>query len=116
MATAQAPSRRFTSGNLVEGARDYGIYFVFLVVFLGMCLVEPKFRSEGNLINLLRQKPHRFANLVYTWCLERVDPDKLDEWKAELVELLPWQNGDSEAAIARESESFYALMAAGGGG
>lgn len=48
--------------------------------------------------------------------MERVEPDKLDEWKADLMELLPWQDGDSEAAIASESESFYALMAAGGGG
>jgi ribose/xylose/arabinose/galactoside ABC-type transport system permease subunit len=55
MATAQATSRRPTTGNFIEAARDYGIYFVFLVVFLGMCIVEPKFRSEGNLINLLRQ-------------------------------------------------------------
>ena len=55
MATAQAPTRRFTTGSVLEGARDYGIYFVFLVVFLGMCLVEPNFRSEGNLVNLLRQ-------------------------------------------------------------
>lgn len=41
--------------SAVEAARDFGIYFVFLVVFFGMCIVEPKFRTEGNLINLLRQ-------------------------------------------------------------
>ena len=55
MAESTAISRRPTSGNLTEAARDYGIYFVFLVVFFGMCLVEPKFRTEGNLVNLLRQ-------------------------------------------------------------
>jgi ribose/xylose/arabinose/galactoside ABC-type transport system permease subunit len=48
-----AGSRRNVSA--VEAARDYGIYFVFLVVFFGMCIVEPNFRSEGNLVNLLRQ-------------------------------------------------------------
>jgi ribose/xylose/arabinose/galactoside ABC-type transport system permease subunit len=41
--------------SVIEVARDYGIYFVFLVVFFGMLIVEPKFRTEGNLINLLRQ-------------------------------------------------------------
>lgn len=55
MATSPTSSQRFAAGSLVEAARDYGIYFVFLLVFFGMCLVEPKFRSEGNLINLLRQ-------------------------------------------------------------
>lgn len=55
MATVSTSPRRLTTGSMVEAARDYGIYFVFLLVFFGMCLVEPKFRTEGNLINLLRQ-------------------------------------------------------------
>ena len=48
-----AGSRRNLS--VLEAARDYGIYFVFLVVFFGMFIVEPNFRTEGNLINLFRQ-------------------------------------------------------------
>jgi ribose/xylose/arabinose/galactoside ABC-type transport system permease subunit len=39
----------------LEIARSYGIYLVFLALFVGMCIVEPKFRTEANLINLLRQ-------------------------------------------------------------
>lgn len=54
MASIPATGRSATSAA-VEAARDYGIYAVFLIVFLGMCLIEPKFRTEGNLINLLRQ-------------------------------------------------------------
>jgi ribose/xylose/arabinose/galactoside ABC-type transport system permease subunit len=55
MAESTAVSRRPSTGTLIETARDFGIYFVFLIVFFGMCLVEPKFRTEGNLVNLLRQ-------------------------------------------------------------
>ncbi len=52
---ATMASRQSSTQRVLEAARDYGIYFVFLVVFVGMSIVEPKFRSEGNLINLLRQ-------------------------------------------------------------
>lgn len=65
-------------------------------------------------INLARQKPYRFAGLVYAWCIERVPHDKLDEWKAELVDLLPWQDAQSEAATELESASFFAMQANGG--
>lgn len=53
-------------------------------------------------------------NLVYAWCIERVDPDKLDDWIADLHELLPWQDVDSEAAVNLESESFFQMQARGG--
>ncbi|MGE3798902.1 MAG: ABC transporter permease [Thermomicrobiales bacterium] len=39
----------------MEIVRNYGIYFVFTSLFLALCVAEPKFRSEANLINLLRQ-------------------------------------------------------------
>jgi len=55
MAIASTAPRQTSSERFLEAARDYGIYFVFVVVFVGMAIVEPKFRSEGNLINLLRQ-------------------------------------------------------------
>lgn len=55
MASVQSASRRPATGNALDAVRDYGIYLVFLIVFFGMCLLEPKFRTEGNLINLLRQ-------------------------------------------------------------
>jgi hypothetical protein len=67
-------------------------------------------------IDLVRQRPHRFANLVYAWCVERVDPERLEEWQLELADLLPWQeDAESAAAAAAESDSFLAMQARGGG-
>ena len=52
-ATAQHPaSERMPP---LEAVRSYGIYLVFLGLFVALCIAEPKFRSEANLINLLRQ-------------------------------------------------------------
>jgi len=66
-------------------------------------------------INLLRQKPHRFVNLVYAWAIERVPHDKLEQWEMDLVDLLPWQDATSTAAETIESDSFFAMQARGGG-
>lgn len=63
----------------------------------------------------MRLPPHRLANMVYSWCIERVPHDKLDEWLRDLVDLLPWQDTSSEAAVDIESESFMAMAAKGGG-
>ncbi len=41
--------------SLVDMVRNYGIYAVFFGILIAMSLVEPKFRSEANLVNLLRQ-------------------------------------------------------------
>ncbi len=41
--------------SALELVRSYGIYVVFLVMCIGIAIAEPKFRSEANLINLLRQ-------------------------------------------------------------
>lgn len=60
---------------------------------------------------ILREKPYRFAGLVYTWCIERVPHDKIEEWVQELNDLLPWQDATSEAAIQAESDSFMAMLA-----
>lgn len=53
--------------------------------------------------------------MVYSWCIERIEHDKLDDWLAELHDLLPWQDVNSEAAVNLESESFFAMQAKGGG-
>lgn len=66
-------------------------------------------------INLLRIPRHRFANFVYSWAIERVEHDKLEEWLNELYDLLPWQDSTSEAAADLESQSFLAMQAKGGG-
>lgn len=64
-------------------------------------------------IDLIRLPCYRILNMVYSWCIERVPPDKLDEWLAELEELLPWQDVDGAAAEALESASFMDMMAKG---
>lgn len=71
----------------------------------------PEIDAAYYQIRLIREKPHRFLNMVYAWCIERVEHDKLDEWLSDLNELLPWQDVDSEAAIEMESQSFLDMMA-----
>lgn len=66
-------------------------------------------------VPLMKMAPHRFANMVYAWCVERLPGDKLDDWLTEMNELLEWQDTESEAAVNLESESFLAAMAKGGG-
>lgn len=53
--TVTAPQLTSTRARLLEGVRSYGIYIVFAAIFIGMLLIKPQFRTEGNLINLLRQ-------------------------------------------------------------
>lgn len=65
---------------------------------------------------LLHQPPARFVGLTYAWAIERVAPEKVEDWEFELVDLLPWQDSQSEAATEIESDSFFAMMATGGGG
>lgn len=64
--------------------------------------------------NLMALPGWKLMGMVYSWCIERVDPEKLDDWIAELDELLPWQDTDSEAAADIESASFFAMQAKGG--
>lgn len=73
----------------------------------------PEIRTAYYQINLLRLRPHDYLNFVYTWCVERVEADKLDDWLADLHDLLPWQDATSEAAVNMESESFMSMMAKG---
>jgi hypothetical protein len=62
---------------------------------------------------LLRLPPHRLLNMVYSWAIERVPSDKLDDWLQDLRDLLPWQDASSDAAADLESESFMSMMAKG---
>lgn len=73
----------------------------------------PRIAAAYYQINVLRQPPHQFANLVYAWAVERISSDKIEEWHTELNDLLPWQDATSPAAEALESESFLAMQAKG---
>ena len=75
----------------------------------------PRLDAAYHLIDLRRQRPARFADLVWAWCVNNTASDKIDEWLNELVDLLPWQDVLSEAAVNLESDSFMAMSAKGGG-
>ena len=64
-------------------------------------------------VSLLRFPRARFLNLVYVWAIERVPSDTLEQWKADLVEPLPWQSVDSEYVIQMESDAFFDMMGKG---
>src|SRR5690606_37417982 len=64
--------------------------------------------------NLSTVPPWKFTALVYAWAIERVEHGKLDEWITDLNELLEWQDGESAASEAIESESFFTMQAKGG--
>jgi len=55
-------------------------------------------------------------NYVYTWAIERVPHDKIEEWLQELEDLLPWEDVDGEAAAEIEGASFMAMQAKSNGG
>lgn len=61
-------------------------------------------------VNLLREPPWKFLGMVYVWCIERVEHDKIEAWIQDLRDLLPWQSTQSEAAAEIESASFMAAM------
>jgi hypothetical protein len=53
---------------------------------------------------------------VWAWCIDRIDPEKLEDWIIQMNEPLPSQmrNGKpqpTEAQLQAEGESFMALMA-----
>lgn len=61
-------------------------------------------------VDLLRLKPWKYLALVYSWCIERIPADDLDDWLLELDDLLEWQDANSEAAVQAESDSFMSMM------
>ena len=63
-------------------------------------------------VDLIRFPPHRFLNCVYAWCVDRINPDKLEEWLFMLDSPLPGREKEVSAVqAADEGESFMALMA-----
>ena len=55
----------------------------------------------------------KYLNLVYAWCVPRIDPEKLEEWIVALDNPLPWESPSahvSEAAAESEGAMFMAAM------
>jgi hypothetical protein len=54
-------------------------------------------------------------NLVYAWCVQRIEPEKLAEWQAMLAEPLPHQMAakaePTPFQAEDEGEAFMATMA-----
>lgn len=66
-------------------------------------------RKPGSRTHPLLLLPmSEFAGHIYSWAVERVEHDKLEEWEWEMNDLLPWQDADSAAAEEIESASFFA--------
>ena len=55
---------------------------------------------------------YKFLNVVFRWCLDRIEPDKLEGWIAMLNEPLPWavDRGPSPEQLEREGADFMAFM------
>lgn len=57
----------------------------------------------------MKMRPDRMLNRVFTWCVERLDPEKREEWEAMLMSPLPGIE-PSPREIEAEGENFMALM------
>lgn len=57
--------------------------------------------------------PHRFMNLVFAWCVERIEPEKREQWEMMLTEPLPGMEKAAPTSIQAEDEGadFMAAMA-----
>lgn len=64
------------------------------------------------MVDLIRVAPHRFLNFVYAWCVERIDPEKREDWERMLEAPLPGMEKakPTEVMIEAEGASFMALM------
>lgn len=61
-------------------------------------------------IDPLELSPRRFCNLIYFWCIERVQPDKLEEFEMMLTQPLPGRERRSEQLAEEDGQMFMALM------
>lgn len=57
--------------------------------------------------------PHRFMNLVFAWCVERIEPEKREQWEMMLTEPLPGMETAPPTPIEAEQEGmdFMSTMA-----
>lgn len=64
-------------------------------------------------VDILTFTIDRLLNCVYAWCIERVDPEKREEWIVALDNPLPGESVRehvSEAAAEMEGSMFMAAM------
>jgi len=63
-------------------------------------------------VDLFHVGPRKFLNLIFAWCVQRIDPDKREEWEVDLESPLPGREKakPSERTIEREGADFMAAM------
>lgn len=74
----------------------------------------PELDASYPAVDLLKLPIHQFLNYVYAWCVERLDPEKREEWEMGLADPLPGRE-PSPAQIEREGEDFMNFMSTMGG-
>lgn len=87
-------------------------YPVALRLYLIAAQRWPEVDAAYASVDLIRFPPHRFLNCVQKWCLDRVEPDKQEEWWYQMNLPLPGREKKaSPAQIEDEGEGFMSLMA-----
>jgi hypothetical protein len=56
--------------------------------------------------------PHRFLNVVYTWTLDRLPPEKREEWVMTLNDPLPGESPSKTLTAAEVEDEGAGFMAA----
>ena len=59
----------------------------------------------------MRLPPHRFLNIIYTWSISRIDPERREEWEAMLNDPLPGEEAKpSDTDLEMDGDSFMSAM------
>lgn len=77
----------------------------------------PELDAAFAAVDLIQLPAHRFLNCVRAWCLDRIEPEKREEWLAMLEMPLPWRPDaePSQETLEREGQDFMNFMASMGG-
>lgn len=58
-------------------------------------------------------RPQKFLNVIYRWALQRIDPEKREQWEFDLDAPLPWEKADrapTQEQLEREGQDFLNFM------
>lgn len=73
----------------------------------------PEIDAAYAQVDLVTLPVDRFLNCIYTWCVERIEPDKRVDWDMQLVAPLEGEETrpPTEAQIEAEGQDFMAVLA-----
>jgi hypothetical protein len=63
-------------------------------------------------VDLTRIPLDRYLNAIYVWCLERIEPDKRDQWLFQLAQPIPGR--EVPVDVEAEMDDFAAFASAFG--